>query len=263
MASVSDIESVDWDRDRYTQRPQIYVIASQPRCGSHYLAQLLRSTDQAGVPLEYFHTKHWKRWVKRCGQSNPLSAFRILCQLRTTPNGVFGVKAHWRQFQMACRLRLEDEFSGARFIQITRQDLLGQAISLVIASQTGSWIHDRKPDRAPDFSFTAIQAAIGQLLAERSGWDRFFATTGIEPLRISYEDLVADVDSTMERVAAHIGIDWAPVGGEVEVRVQRTELSDQWRERFLTTLPQLHDERAFWRNEFGLATGTHAEADLT
>lgn len=250
MASVSQVESIDFDQERYVDPPRIYVIASQPRSGSHYLAHLLRATGQAGVPLEYFHSAHWKRWAKRCGQYNPLSTFRIMCQLRTTPNGVFGVKVHWKQFQFACRLRLEDEFKPAEFIHITRHDLLGQAISLVIASQTGAWIHDHEPQRNPEYSFSAIQNAMDQLIAERGNWDRFFALTGIDPLRISYEALTSDLEPTMQSVCQHIGIDWQ-VDEPVAQRVQRTDRTEEWREKFLSTPPHLHEPNGFWRGEFG------------
>lgn len=251
MASVSQVQSTDFDLDRYTDTPRVYVIASQPRSGSHYLAHLLRATGQAGVPLEYFHTAHWKSWMKRCRQSDPRGAFRLLCQLRTTPNGSFGVKTHWKQFQYACRLRLEQDLRDAEFIQITRNDLLGQAISLVIASQTGAWIHGHEQSAPPEYSFTAVQRAVAQLVAARGNWDRFFAFTGIAPLRISYEDLTARRDDTMMGVCRHIGITWHP-SEPVEMRVQRTELSDEWRERFLCTLPDLHEPDAFWRGEFGM-----------
>lgn len=252
MASVSQVESREFDLERYTELPRVYVIASQPRSGSHYLARLLRETGQAGVPLEYFHTAHWKRWVKRCRRENPLAAFRIMCQLRTTPNGVFGFKAHWKQFQLACTLRLENELATASYIQITRDDLLGQAISLVIASQTGVWVHDHEPARSPEYSFEAIQIALGQLVAERGQWDRFFAVTGIQPLRISYEELSGDRDRTMQRVCEHLDIDWS-VAEPAESTVQRTGRTEEWRERFLATMPELHEPDGFWRGEFGLA----------
>ena len=250
MASVSQVESVDFDQERYTKPPRIYAIASQPRSGSHYLARLLRETGQAGVPLEYFHRAHWKRWAKRCDQYNPLAAFRVLCQLRTTSNGVFGVKFHWKQFQMACKLRLEDEFKSATFVQITRDDLLGQAISLVIASQTGAWVHGHEPQRQPEYSLPAIQNAMDLLISERGQWDRFFALTEIEPLRISYEGLSAHPDATMQLVCQHIGVEWHPVE-PMAPSVQRTSRNDDWRERFLTTLPELHEDGGFWRSEFG------------
>jgi LPS sulfotransferase NodH len=250
MVTVSQVHSISFDQPRYVEPPRIYVIASQPRTGSHYLAQLLRSTGEAGVPLEYFHTAHWKRWVKRCGQYNPPSAFSILCQLRTTPNGVFGMKAHWKQFQFACRLRLENNLSDATFIQINRDDVLGQAISLVVATQSGAWISDHQTQRKPEYSFVSIQKAVGQLIAERAEWDRFFALSSIEPLRISYEDLTANVDSTMRKVCQHIGTEWSP-SHVSEIKVQRTSRNDEWRERFLSTMLEMHEPGAFWRGEFG------------
>lgn len=255
MVTVSQVHSTDFDQERFTDPPKIYLIASQPRSGSHYLASLLRGTEQAGVPLEYFHKAHWKLWVKRCRRDNPLSAFRILCQLRTTPNGVFGVKTHWRQFQFACTLRLENEFKAAKFIQISRDDLLGQAISFVIASQTGAWVHDHQPLSEPEYSFPAIQRAIGTIISERGHWDRFFALTGINPLRITYERLTQERDATMELVCQHLGIDWSAID-PVHLRVQRKDRSREWRERFLATLPKMHDPEAAWRGEFGLMPTT-------
>ncbi|TVP82132.1 Stf0 family sulfotransferase [Thioalkalivibrio sp.] len=255
MANVSQVHSTDFDQGRFTGQPKIYVIASQPRSGSHYLAGLLRGTGRAGVPLEYFHKGHWKLWVKRCRRENPLSAFRILCQLRTTSNGMFGVKTHWRQFQYACTLRLENEFKGANFVQITRDDLLGQAISFVIASQTGAWIHDHQPCSEPQYSFPAIQRAIGAIISERGHWDRFFALTGINPLRITYENLTQQRDATMDLVCQRLGIEWTATEA-AQLRVQRTDRSIEWRERFLGTLPQMHEPGAAWRGEFGLLPST-------
>lgn len=255
MTNVSLVHSNDFDQERFTGSPRIYLIASEPRSGSHYLASLLRGTAQAGVPLEYFHKGHWKLWVKRCRRGNPLSAFRILCQLRTTSNGIFGVKTHWRQFQFACFLRLESEFKAAKFVQITRDDLLGQAISFVIASQTGAWIHDHQPCSEPQYSFPAIQRAIDTIISKRGHWDRFFALTGISPLRITYESLTQQRDATMELVCQHLGLKWNAID-PAQLRVQRTDRSTEWRERFLATLPQMHEPGAAWRGEFGLVPTT-------
>jgi LPS sulfotransferase NodH len=251
MATLSQVESTDWDLPEFTGRPSIYVIASQPRCGSHHLADLLRATGTAGVPLEYFHTGHWKNWVRRTGRSDPGGAFRLLWRVRTTPNGVFGLKAHWRQFQKACQLRLEPDLAGARFVQLTREDLLGQAISYVIASQTGSWDSGTAPRESPEFSFPAIRAAIERIERERSGWNRFFASTGIQPLRITYEELTAAPDPTMQQVCTHIGANWTGAPRVERAGVQRTDLSAAWRERFLDTIPTLHETGCFWRGEFG------------
>lgn len=252
MATVSQSESTEWDQPRFVGAPRTtYVIASQPRCGSHYLASLLRSTGDAGVPLEYFNTGHWKRWAHRCGQYNPGAAFRLLREHRTTPNGVFGVKAHWRQFQMACRLRLESEFRDARFVLITRRDLLGQSISLAIARQTGAWVSAHQPQRPPEFSLRAIEIAMRQVLSERDDWERFFAVTGIEPLRLVYEDLLADRDGSMTAVCGHLGLTWAGGRSSLDVGIQRNELSEEWRRRYREMVPTLHEAGCFWRGEFG------------
>jgi LPS sulfotransferase NodH len=250
MAPVYNVTATDFDLPRYTSTPRIYVVASQPRSGSHLLAGMLRSTGEAGVPLEYFHKRHWSSWVKRSGQPNTLAAFRLLCQRRTTPNGVFGVKTHWRQFQYACQLRLENEFRSASFVYITRDDILGQAISLCIASQTGSWVSGQVPEKLPEYSFTAIQNSIQTILNERRNWSLFFAISEIQPLRITYEQLTDEPNLTMLKVAELIGFNWT---GEATpaTDLQRTMINQEWRERFVATLQQMHEPAFFWLRQFG------------
>jgi trehalose 2-sulfotransferase len=250
LPDVSKVASVEFDLPRYLGRPEIYVIASQPRCGSHYLAHLLRQSHQAGVPLEYFHTRHWRSWYKRCGQSNPVSAFRLLCQLRTTPNGVFGVKMHWHQLTYAAHLRMEAELKHARFIYITRDDLLGQAISHVIAAQTGVWIKGQPRAGTPTFSIDSILGSMRFILKERSSWERFFVFNDLRPFRVTYEDLTARRDDVMTAVCAFLGQEWA--GAPQETQAQRGPLNDQWRARFHEVMRGGHDDDEFWRNEFGL-----------
>ncbi len=158
---------------------------------------------------------------------------------------------HWSQFQKACSYRLEDEFKQAQFIQIIRQDILGQAISHVIACQTGSWIHSEKPKAMPEYSFLAIKAAVRRLATERMNWNIFFAETGINALRISYEELVSSLDFTMQRVAEHIGITWEPLESELDTEIQRTELASQWREKFISGMNCMHENNGLWRGEYG------------
>lgn len=259
--SVSNVTARGWDLPRYRERPSIYVIASQPRCGSHYLAYLLRQTGRAGVPLEYFHKDHWRRWVKRCGQKSPLAAFRVLCQLRTTQNGVFGVKAHWHQFSYALSRRLEPDLRSARYIYMIREDLLSQAISHVIALQTGSWFGDQKPRKSPRFSFDEIANSIRFLLSERSRWERFFSFTGVSPLRLSYESLVQETDEVMGSVCAFLGQDWIGDAG-VPPQVQRSTLNSEWRARFLEMAAQRCGDDEFWFHEFGHRSPQEGDARL-
>ena len=73
------------------------------------------------------------------------------------------------------------------------------------------------------------------LASERARWDLFFARTQIAPVSITYEELVADPDREVSRVAALMQVEEAHIRPEdIDLRVQRDELSGQWRERFVS-----------------------------
>jgi LPS sulfotransferase NodH len=84
------------DLPRYVGRPaHQYLIASSQRSGSYLLSYLLRETGQLGFPLEYLHPEHAPMWRQRFGVSSMNEVILNLFERRTSPNGWFGIKAHW------------------------------------------------------------------------------------------------------------------------------------------------------------------------
>ena len=87
---------------------------------------------------------------------------------------------------------------------------------------------------APDFALA--QAIRGNRLSNEA-WERFFALYGIEPLRLTYEQIIADPAAAAARVAAHCGL---KPGGQDSVqefddpplRSQTTALNSAWEVRF-------------------------------
>ena len=121
----------------------------------------------------------------------------------TTPNGVFGAKLMWGYLgDFAQLLRgidgmagltipdlLERAFPGLRYIQITRQDKVRQAVSLWKAVQTQAWKRepgeDGRPELEPVFSFRAINYLVRLLTAHDASWDAYFLGLGYDPLKIT------------------------------------------------------------------------------
>jgi LPS sulfotransferase NodH len=167
----------------------------------------------------------------------------------TTPNGVFGAKLMWGYLgDFAELLRgiegmagrplpelLGRAFPGLRYVQITRQDKVRQAVSLWKAVQTQAW--KREPgeeiDRAPVepvFSFRAINYLVRLLTAHDASWDAYFLGLGYEPLKITYEELAESTDAVVRSVLDHLGIA-APGDLAVEslrLSVQADEISELW-----------------------------------
>lgn len=80
--------------------------------------------------------------------------------------------------------------------------------------------------------------ALDRLPRMRADWERFFALYGVEPLRISYEELVADAAGTVRRIASHARVAWdGDVGLDSAIT---TKLADERSERWAGLLRSRH-----------------------
>jgi LPS sulfotransferase NodH len=177
----------------------------------------------------------------------------------TTPNGVFGAKLMWGYLgDFATLLRgiegnagkpvpelLTASFPGLRYVQITRQDKVRQAVSLWKAVQTQAWRakEDDAPPAEPSFSFRAINFLVRQLTAHDASWDAYFLGLGITPLKVTYEELAEAPDRVVHRVLDHLSIAAPP-----DLHVQATGLkaqadarSEEWVRRVNDHLAALED----------------------
>jgi LPS sulfotransferase NodH len=76
-----------------------YLIAASPRSGSQLLGALLASTGLAGFPDEHFNPWHMGDATNFFPDNllyNP-EHIQQLIEKHTTPNGIFGTKAHFLQ----------------------------------------------------------------------------------------------------------------------------------------------------------------------
>ena len=124
-------------------------------------------------------------------------------------------------------------FPGLRYIQITRQNKIRQAVSLWKAVQTQAWKREAGEEVGRPvelvFSFRAINYLVRLLTAHDASWDAYFLGLGYEPLKLTYEELAESTDDVVHRVLAHLGIP-APEGLLVQARlsVQADEVSEDW-----------------------------------
>lgn len=256
---------------------RLLAIASVERTGSTLLCSILRATRVAGHPLEYLNvqTDNFDRLRRRLGAPRirphllPAAAIRRLSgrypwrdidsfspdsvreyllavgEANATANGVFGVKMHWSQYRRhMLDLGFDVGLWGApvSWVRITRSDEVRQAISFVRAAQTESWNSNMTATADPVYDGDAIEAALARIASENEAWDRHLGSLGVEPLRITYEALVADPDSTVRRILGTVGatVDVVPPAG---TRSQSDETNRRWAQRFLAERPN-HAARA-------------------
>jgi LPS sulfotransferase NodH len=220
-----------------------YLICSIPRSGSSFLCELLASTGIAGAPTEFFHPDKMARLKRRWGIDTMEEYLRALLARKTSPNGVFGAKAHWGQYEPAFgEADPRRLFPNVRVIFITRRDHLRQAVSWVRALQTLHWAATDRPrvERAAEFDPDHITRKLGRITREEGFWADLFERYGIAPHNVVYEDLIADRRRTLREVLEFIGVE-PPVDLPVDpVRLERQadQLSEQWVERYLAETAQ-------------------------
>jgi LPS sulfotransferase NodH len=211
------------------------ILAAVPRCGSHFIGHTLASTGQLGFPLEYFKTSHWDAWAKRSGTTDVSGVLNSLYTYRTSPSGVFSCKLQWDHVRFVVDAGLSDLFQNATVVLILRQDILGQAISLAIARQTGSWISEQVPLRAAVYSRSEIESAIGSIIEREGKWRAFLASIDVVPKVVCYEAFYEDPEFWTAEIAKSVGVELDP--GTKALRssteVQRTSDSEQWRLSYL------------------------------
>jgi trehalose 2-sulfotransferase len=180
----------------------------------------------------------------------------------TTPNGVFGAKLMWGYLgDFAQLLRGIDGMDGLpvpdllgrafphlRYVRITRQDKVRQAVSLWRAVQTQAWRRenggdDKRQAREPTFSFRAINYLVRLLTAHDASWDAYFLGLGVKPLKITYEQLAEAPEQVVRGVLDHLEI---PAPPDLEVRapglaVQADQRSEEWVRRVNEHLAALED----------------------
>lgn len=212
------------------------MICTSPRSGSTYLGQLLSSTGVLGKPLEYFNLP-----VRR-GRNPDYPAGRRQ-QIRrvlvdgATSNGIYGVKAFANHFLTISKRA--DPFvalPNLKLVRLKRRDLLGQAISLARARQTGQY-SSRAPEHAPPaYDRERICYYVRYLVKEEQAWDAIVACAGVTPLILEYEEVLRDPQGAVDRISAAMGVqEPASIAPEaIWSNVQRDAISAEWRQRFLS-----------------------------
>jgi trehalose 2-sulfotransferase len=213
-----------------------YLILATPRSGSTLLGQGLQASRLAGDPKEFFGHK-MPFWMERW-QTPTLPAYAArLIETRATPNKVFGVKLLYRQLLHLERLArsepdltqlslpeiLHNLFPDLHFVWVTREDKVRQAISWFKARQTGVWGQSQERGapklgrawRLGDeplqpgelaFDFEGIATLVRQAEAEDAAIDQVFATSGIKPFRVVYEEFSTRYEETIFELLRWLGV---------------------------------------------------------
>ena len=209
------------------------IVCATPRSGSNYLCQLLASTGVLGVPREYFNPVGRRAYDDPDYPDDPRAQLAQVVTTGATPNGVYAVKAH--PFQLRELDGVVDplaELPDALLVRLRRLGRLEQAVSWARVQQTSQYRAGDPAVAEPAYDAELVATALRFVEAEEAWWDARLDPDRV--LAVTYEDLVADPQHVVDRVAARVGLDEPAVidPAEVTVRVQRDETSRRWFERY-------------------------------
>ncbi|MFG6191994.1 Stf0 family sulfotransferase [Nonomuraea sp. JJY05] len=212
----------------------------------------------AGRPQAYFREPDEALWAERWGLPSAAGYgeyLRAALAAGRTENGVFGAKLMWGTLDhVVARLMLvhpglagqdvrllERAFGRTRFVYLRRDDVLAQAVSWLRAEQTGTWYLDNAGEagggapggRAPSYDAAGIRELIERIEEHNAAWERWFASSGVRPHQVRYEDLDADPAGVTRGILGFLGLD-LPEGRAIVAghRRQADELNTAWIERY-------------------------------
>lgn len=240
-----------------------YVICTSPRSGSTLLCALLKATGVAGRPGSHFHEPSLDEWLEDyrlegtafASREDALRAvFAAAREKGEGGTGVFGLRLQrgsFRFFMGAADAiypgrssdveRIEAAFGPTLFIHLRRADKLAQAVSRVMAEQTGLWhraadgseLERLAPAQAPRYDREAIARHMAEQAALDGEWEDWFAREDVSPLSITYDELAADPQGALARVLEALGLD-PSLARDVQppTRKLADATSREWMERF-------------------------------
>jgi LPS sulfotransferase NodH len=226
QAEELDLEAQQ--RADYQLPRRCYFICMSPRSGSTLLCDALRSTGVAGKPIEYFHEAQLPESLKLFRVTNFYDYFWRVLGTCATENGVFGVKlaggvdffdkfVHrvkqfpaYRDRAISAAEMMNDLFPDLRYIWLTRRNKVRQAVSNVMAVQSGIWHSHLEPQegtkKEPEFDFGDIDHSIQTLVIQDAAWQEYFTQANVTPMTLVYEDFCSDLSGTARRVLEFLDI---------------------------------------------------------
>jgi len=231
---------------RHAAPVQPYLLATVPRSGSTFLSHVLWQTGCLGAPLEYLNFDPAGPYGH--ANASPAAQDRLwlsAVQLRTSPNGVFGLKGFPTQFEALAHgnpellkrvmRQLLPSRAGSRIVFLRRRDRTAHAISYARAILSGVWRQEQESAARsePDYSPVAIERAVRLIDEQEASWETMFDDLRVAPLTLWYEDVVADPNGASAAVAAHLGVGLDPAAKVAipPIRRQNQEGARAWAAR--------------------------------
>jgi trehalose 2-sulfotransferase len=118
-----------------------------------------------------------------------------------------------QQFEPAAFDHFQQFFADAIWVYVERRDVFAQAVSMCLAETTQIW--EQRVSRPPKaaatgadlgYQYTRFKRYLDHFLHERRQWQLFFHHYRIDPVRIYYEDAIADHPEYLRELINRAGL---------------------------------------------------------
>jgi len=240
-----------------------YIICATPRSGTTLLCDLLADTGVAGRPDSFFRIQSRRWWAQYLNVSVAdwtdeytfeKSYLSAVLQEGTAGTQIFGMRLMWRDFDSLSK-RLSQLYPGLPseracfqaalgptcFVHLSRKDKVAQAVSRIKAEQSGLWHIDAdgnerervKPGQAPVYDAQILSEQMAECEKHDEAWLNWFVQHKIQPVRITYEALSDNPQTTLAIVLSALGQD-IEIAETVKPRTTKLANSEshEWANRF-------------------------------
>lgn len=205
------------------------------RCGATYFSQLLGSTNCLGRPEDWFNGKGYRNRgiddypLDREGQLNMVTTKGV------SANGIYGLKMSVSRCDELRGFNWAERLAPLSFIHLGRRDKLARAISDVMAEQTQQYRSTSAVQGERRYDAAMIKKALERHALDEARIGQYFSFNDIDPLQLTYEDILQDENAVIKKVGDFLGVKNVPRPdkGKVSLQVQRDDLNLVWRDRFL------------------------------
>lgn len=224
------------------ERRLLILFAS--RCGSSYLCRVLRGTNLMGDPSELLNPNALQGVAERHNTTTMNETLRAMVRNYSTENGTFIAKSSPRNLSLLYGIgEFPANLDRWRFMLLTREDLIGQAISIVKMNLSGQRhsIHEVKRELTDDdYDFDAIVTQVNAIKNSNVTSEMFMRVHGLKYLHMTYETFIDDVPKAVKRIGRRIGVEIPDeaIHPDQDLKQLRDDLTERWRERFIDDMKQ-------------------------
>ena len=245
---LEDKELINKYRQQYAKKEPLlknYLIAMTARSGSSWLTELIAATNLAGNPEEWFNYQDNLDGILQNYPCRNFSDYLKCIKVdHSTSNNIFGLEASFPQLEAVLEGSSLETIFGKNFatIYLTRNDFIKQAISLYKAVSSGYYhtTQKNKQEIAIPYDNEQIKHWILHLLRQEFFWEQFFKQNGLQPLRVTYEQLVEDPNKSVRQILLHIGVEIDDFN--LPLQTQHQKVSNQKSEEMYEQFKQRNQE---------------------